>query len=271
MAREICREQVGKDANGRYTDEFKQKITECISRGLDSTNTARELGIEPFGSGFRQLYYKLNREYKLGETLPTLHASGLKSGEKNIADTGIKLEGNNKYTDEFKQKLEKYIADGLNDVDIAEKLGVDLTDKIFKRLYYSLVKEQKVDNSLSTEHIDNKKSEVDINSKDEDLVKENTTEIVEELKQDTKVSTHNKYKKSAESSKEVKLAQRVNEIETKDSEELLDKITSKFKSDIKSGKSMDYIIGSIDSKIDTLEQEIKFLRFLRSELSNKGV
>lgn len=90
MARQLQKEINGKDENGRYSEEFKQKIIKCIEKGMNSIATAEELGIEPLGSGYRQLFYKLQREYSLGESIPTLKERGLKPKEGNKVDAPSK-------------------------------------------------------------------------------------------------------------------------------------------------------------------------------------
>ena len=90
MARALQRESMGKDTNGRYSEAFKNDVRKCIAKGLNSVQAAEELGVEPLGSGYRQLYYKLAREYKEGKFLPTMKVKGVARAESS---TGIKSSG----------------------------------------------------------------------------------------------------------------------------------------------------------------------------------
>ena len=102
MARALQRESMGKDTNGRYSEAFKNDVRKCIAKGLNSVQAAEELGVEPLGSGYRQLYYKLAREYKEGKFLPTMKVKGVAKAESN---TGIKSSGAD--TSDLKNKKPK--------------------------------------------------------------------------------------------------------------------------------------------------------------------
>ena len=45
-----------------YTDEFREKVRDCIRQGMDVKATIRYLGLKDYNSGFSQLYYKLKKE-----------------------------------------------------------------------------------------------------------------------------------------------------------------------------------------------------------------
>ena len=102
MARALQRESMGKDTNGRYSEAFKNDVRKCIAKGLNSVQAAKELGVEPLGSGYRQLYYKLAREYKEGKFLPTMKVKGVAKAESS---TGIKSSGAD--TSDLKNKKPK--------------------------------------------------------------------------------------------------------------------------------------------------------------------
>ena len=73
---------------------FQTKIKRYIKKGLSFIDAAEKLGIEPYGTGFRQLYCNMQREEDFGVVLPTLSAKGSSdSSIKNIEDSGIKHEG----------------------------------------------------------------------------------------------------------------------------------------------------------------------------------
>lgn len=73
---------------------FQTKVKRYIKKGLSFIDAAEKLGIEPYGTGFRQLYCNMQREEDLGVVLPTLSAKGSSdSSIKNIEDSGIKHEG----------------------------------------------------------------------------------------------------------------------------------------------------------------------------------
>lgn len=99
MTRALQQEFMGKDTNGRYSEDFKNDVRKCIAKGLNSVQAAKELGVEPLGSGYRQLYYKLAREYKEGKFLPTMKVKGVAKAESS---TGIKSSGAD--TSDFKNK-----------------------------------------------------------------------------------------------------------------------------------------------------------------------
>lgn len=93
MARTLQVETMGKDSNGKYSEQFKNDLRKCIAEGLNSLQAAEKLGVEPLGSGYRQLYYKLTREFKEGKYLPTMKVSGISSTKKVETDNGIKTTG----------------------------------------------------------------------------------------------------------------------------------------------------------------------------------
>lgn len=79
-----------KNENGRYTQEFLQAVNTCISEGKTAGMTAKELGVDPFNSGFRQLFYKLKKDLSEGVSIKRLNAKTVNSEEiHNIKDDGI--------------------------------------------------------------------------------------------------------------------------------------------------------------------------------------
>lgn len=83
---------MGKDAktDGRvkYTDEFKERLSKCVAKGLSVQECAEELDIDSFGSGFRQLYYRIKRDQNDGVEVKTLKGSG---GENPANSVGTRV------------------------------------------------------------------------------------------------------------------------------------------------------------------------------------
>jgi transposase-like protein len=93
MSRPITKFKEVKDVKGRYTEEFKSALAELIKQGKTTSEAGKELGVDAFGSGFRQLYYKMQREITYGKELPTLKAKGVKSDKEDTSESKIKTEG----------------------------------------------------------------------------------------------------------------------------------------------------------------------------------
>lgn len=86
-----------------YTDEFREKVRDCIRQGMNVKDTIRYLGLKDYNSGFSQLYYKLKKEiikkeikiYTEPEVLKARN-SGVetKLNEPNIAKSGATFDKN---------------------------------------------------------------------------------------------------------------------------------------------------------------------------------
>ena len=82
--------------NGRYTDEFKEKLRTAINKGYDIYESANYCGLtEVLGSGFRQLFYKIKKEETEGVVVDTLRTNNVELVKSSI----------NKVTNSTKEKV----------------------------------------------------------------------------------------------------------------------------------------------------------------------
>lgn len=299
--------------NGRYTQEFVDTVEKCIKKGMSLNDTAKYLGIEWYGSGFRQLYYKLKRDINMAEVIPQMQANnkgdytahkddGLK-GDKAIDTIGKEpLSSSLQKPDEIKKRdvftskpvtkvqLKQEITSHFNKEDVKTK--IEEYKEVEQKVEEVPIKHPK--KKLGRPKGSKNKPKVSVIKSTKDIEKPNTSKpvVIEEVEEESHIpcacvgsgmSFDTKYKSLQHlKDNDYMITDLKSDVEI--STEFLDDTIEKLKSTLANTRDfvgVDYLFGSIDAKIDSLENEIlerqktiNFLRFLSLELknlANKGV
>lgn len=280
--------------NGRYTQEFVDAVEKCIKKGMNLNDTAEELAVDWYGSGFRQLYFKLKRDTNLAEAIPQMqannkgdynaHKDDSLKGDKAIDTIGKEHSSSLQKPDEFKKR----------DVFISKPVVKIQPNTFNKEDDKTVTEEPKVEEN-STEKPKKKmgrpkgsknKPKIPVIRSAEDIKKPETSKPVVKIKEESQIPSAcvgrgMSFNAKRELLQQLKDNDYVNNNPKSDVEvstEFLDNTLEKFKSTLANKENfvgVDYLLGSIDAKINSLENEIlerqntiSFLRFLSLELKN---
>lgn len=295
--------------NGRYTQEFVDAVEKCIKKGMNLNDTAEELAVDWYGSGFRQLYFKLKRDVNMAETIPqmqannkgdyTAHKDDSLKGDKAIDTLGKEPLSSTKQS----SLLQKPDEDKKRDVFTSKPVAKIQPNKEEAKTVTEehKVEESKVEESKVEEAPTEKpkkragrpkgsknKPKIPVIKSAKDIKKPETSKpVVEEgVKKEPQIPSACVGRGMNFNAKLELLQQLKNsdytvtdpKSDVEVSTEFLDSTLEKFKSTLANKEDfvgVDYLLGSIDAKIDSLENEIlerqntiSFLRFLSLELKN---
>lgn len=290
--------------NGRYTQEFVDAVEKCIKKGMNLNDTAEELAVDWYGSGFRQLYFKLKRDVNMAETIPqmqannkgdyTAHKDDSLKGDKAIDTLGKEPLSSSKQSSSLQEP------DEVKKRDIFASKPVAKTQPN-KEEAKTVTEEPKVEEPKVEEAPMEKpkkkagrpkgsknKPKIPVIKSAKDIKKPETSKPVveEEVKKEPQIPSAcvgrgMSFEAKRELLQQLKdsgymITDPKSDVEV--STEFLDNTLEKFKSTIANKENfvgVDYLLGSIDAKIDSLENEIlerqntiSFLRFLSLELKN---
>lgn len=290
--------------NGRYTQEFVDAVEKCIKKGMNLNDTAEELAVDWYGSGFRQLYFKLKRDVNMAETIPqmqannkgdyTAHKDDSLKGDKAIDTLGKEPLSSSKQSSSLQEP------DEVKKRDIFASKPVAKTQPN-KEEAKTVTEEPKVEEPKVEEAPMEKpkkkagrpkgsknKPKIPVIKSAKDIKKPETSKPVveEEVKKEPQIPSACVGRGMSFDAK-LELLQQLKDSgytitspksDLEVSTEFLDNTLEKFKSTIANKENfvgVDYLLGSIDAKIDSLENEIlerqntiSFLRFLSLELKN---
>ena len=296
--------------NGRYTQEFVDAVEKCIKKGMNLNDTAEELAVDWYGSGFRQLYFKLKRDVNMAETIPqmqannkgdyTAHKDDSLKGDKAIDTLGKEPLSNSKQSSLLQKPDEVKKRDVFTSKPVA-KLQPKQSDTSIKEEAKTVTEEPKVEEPKVEEAPTEKpkkragrpkgsknKPKIPVIKSAKDIKKPETSKPVvkEEVKKEPQIPSACVGRGMSFDAK-LELLQQLKDSgymvsdpksDVEVSTEFLDNTLEKFKSTLANKEDfvgVDYLLGSIDAKIDSLENEIlerqktiDFLRFLGSELKN---
>lgn len=290
--------------NGRYTQEFVDAVEKCIKKGMNLNDTAEELAVDWYGSGFRQLYFKLKRDVNMAEAIPqmqannkgdyTAHKDDSLKGDKAIDTLGKEPLSSSKQSSSLQEP------DEVKKRDIFASKPVAKTQPN-KEEAKTVTEEPKVEEPKVEEAPMEKpkkkagrpkgsknKPKIPVIKSAKDIKKPETSKPVveEEVKKEPQIPSAcvgrgMSFEAKRELLQQLKdsgymITDPKSDVEV--STEFLDNTLEKFKSTIANKENfvgVDYLLGSIDAKIDSLENEIlerqntiSFLRFLSLELKN---
>lgn len=290
--------------NGRYTQEFVDAVEKCIKKGMNLNDTAEELAVDWYGSGFRQLYFKLKRDVNMAETIPqmqannkgdyTAHKDDSLKGDKAIDTLGKEPLSSSKQSSSLQEP------DEVKKRDIFASKPVAKTQPN-KEEAKTVTEEPKVEEPKVEEAPMEKpkkkagrpkgsknKPKIPVIKSAKDIKKPETSKPVveEEVKKEPQIPSACVGRGMSFDAK-LELLQQLKDSgytitspksDLEVSTEFLDNTLEKFKSTLANKEGfvgVDYLLGSIDAKIDSLENEIlerqntiSFLRFLSLELKN---
>lgn len=295
--------------NGRYTQEFVDAVEKCIKKGMNLNDTAEELAVDWYGSGFRQLYFKLKRDVNMAETIPqmqannkgdyTAHKDDSLKGDKAIDTLGKEPLSSTKQSSSLQKPDEVKKRDVFTSKPVAKiqpnkEEAKTVTEE--HKVEESKVEESKVE-EVTTEKPKKRagrpkgsknKPKIPVIKSAKDIKKPETSKSVveEEVKKEPQIPSAcvgrgMNFEAKRELLQQLKdngymVSDPKSDVEV--STEFLDNTLEKFKSTLANKEDfvgVDYLLGSIDAKIDSLENEIlerqntiSFLRFLSLELKN---
>lgn len=290
--------------NGRYTQEFVDAVEKCIKKGMNLNDTAEELAVDWYGSGFRQLYFKLKRDANMAEAIPqmqannkgdyTAHKDDSLKGDKAIDTLGKEPLSSSKQSSSLQKPDEVKKRDVFTSKPVAKIQPKQEDAKTVNE--EPKVEEPKVEET-PTEKPKKKigrpkgsknKPKIPVIKSAKDIKKPETSKPVvkEEVKEEQQIPSACVGRGMSFNAKRELLQQLKDsgyivtdpKSDVEVSTEFLDNTLEKFKSTLANKENfvgVDYLLGSIDAKIDSLENEIlerqntiSFLRFLSLELKN---
>lgn len=290
--------------NGRYTQEFVDAVEKCIKKGMNLNDTAEELAVDWYGSGFRQLYFKLKRDVNMAEAIPqmqannkgdyTAHKDDSLKGDKAIDTLGKEPLSSTKQSSSLQKPDEVKKRDVFTSKPVAKLQPKQEEAKTVTEEHK--VEEPKVEEA-PTEKPKKRvgrpkgyknKPKIPVIKSAKDIKKPETSKPVvkEEIKEEPQIPSAcvgrgMNFEAKRELLQQLKdsgymITDPKSDVEV--STEFLDNTLEKFKSTLANKDDfvgVDYLLGSIDAKIDSLENEIlerqntiSFLRFLSLELKN---
>lgn len=295
--------------NGRYTQEFVDAVEKCIKKGMNLNDTAEELAVDWYGSGFRQLYFKLKRDVNMAETIPqmqannkgdyTAHKDDSLKGDKAIDTLGKEPLSSTKQSSSLQKPDEVKKRDVFTSKPVAKiqpnkEEAKTVTEE--HKVEESKVEESKVEEATTEKPKkragrpkgSKNKPKIPVIKSAKDIKKPETSKPVveEEVKKEPQIPSAcvgrgMNFEAKCELLQQLKdngymVSDHKSDVEV--STEFLDNTLEKFKSTLANKEDLvgvDYLLGSIDAKIDSLENEIlerqntiSFLRFLSLELKN---
>lgn len=290
--------------NGRYTQEFVDAVEKCIKKGMNLNDTAEELAVDWYGSGFRQLYFKLKRDVNMAEAIPQMQANNKGDYTAHKDDS---LKGDKAIDTLGKEHLSSSKqSSSLQEPDEVKKRDIFASKPVAKiqpnkEEAKTVTEEHKVEESKVEEAHTEKpkkrvgrpkgsknKPKIPVIKSAKDIKKPETSKPVveEEVKKEPQIPSAcvgrgMSFDAKLELLQQLKdsgytITSHKSDLEV--STEFLDNTLEKFKSTLANKEGfvgVDYLLGSIDAKIDSLENEIlerqntiSFLRFLSLELKN---
>lgn len=290
--------------NGRYTQEFVDAVEKCIKKGMSLNDTAEELAVDWYGSDFRQLYFKLKRDANIAEAIPQMQANNKGDYSAHKDDS---LKGDKAIDTIGKEPLSSSKqSSSLQKPDEVKKRDV-FTSKPVAKIQHNkeeaktVTEEPKVEEPKVEEAPIEKpkkkvgrpkgsknKPKIPVIKSAKDIKKPETSKPVvkEEVKEEPQIPSacvgrgmsFNAKRELLQQLKDSDYVVTDPKSDVEVSTEFLDNTLEKFKSTLANKEDfmgVDYLLGSIDAKIDSLENEIlerqntiSFLRFLSLELKN---
>lgn len=294
--------------NGRYTQEFVDAVEKCIKKGMNLNDTAEELAVDWYGSGFRQLYFKLKRDVNMAESIPqmqannkgdyTAHKDDSLKGDKAIDTLGKEPLSSSKQSSSLQKPDEVKKRDVFTSKPVAKLQPKQEVKTVTEepKVEESKVEEPKVEEAptekpkkrVGRPKGSKNKPKIPVIKSAKDIKKPETSKPVvkEEVKEEPQIPSACVGRGMSFDAKLELLQQLKNngytitshKSDLEVSTEFLDNTLEKFKSTLANKEGfvgVDYLLGSIDAKIDSLENEIlerqntiSFLRFLSLELKN---
>lgn len=290
--------------NGRYTQEFVDAVEKCIKKGMNLNDTAEELAVDWYGSGFRQLYFKLKRDANMAEAIPqmqannkgdyTAHKDDSLKGDKAIDTLGKEPLSSSKQSSSLQKPDEVKKRDVFTSKPVAKIQPKQEDAKTVNE--EPKVEEPKVEETptekpkkgVGRPKGSKNKPKIPVIKSAKDIKKPETSKPVvkEEVKEEPQIPsacvgrgmTFNAKRELLQQLKDNGYMVSDPKSDVEVSTEFLDNTLEKFKSTLANKENfvgVDYLLGSIDAKIDSLENEIlerqntiSFLRFLSLELKN---
>lgn len=289
--------------NGRYTQEFVDAVEKCIKKGMNLNDTAEELAVDWYGSGFRQLYFKLKRDVNMAEAIPqmqannkgdyTAHKDDSLKGDKAIDTLGKEPLSSSKQSSSLQKPDEVKKRDVFTSKPVAK---IQPKQEVKTVTEEPKVEEPKVEEAptekpkkrVGRPKGSKNKPKIPVIKSAKDIKKPETSKPVveEEVKKEPQIPSAcvgrgMNFEAKRELLQQLKdsgyiVTDPKSDVEV--STEFLDNTLEKFKSTLANKEEfvgVDYLLGSIDAKIDSLENEIlerqntiSFLRFLSLELKN---
>ena len=295
--------------NGRYTQEFVDAVEKCIKKGMSLNDTAEELAVDWYGSGFRQLYFKLKRDVNMAETIPqmqannkgdyTAHKDDSLKGDKAIDTLGKEPLSSSKQSSSLQEpdevkKRDIFASKPVAKIQPNKEEAKTVTEE--HKVEESKVEESKVEEATTEKPKkragrpkgSKNKPKIPVIKSAKDIKKPETSKPVvkEEVKEEPQIPSacvgrgmnFNAKRELLQQLKDNGYMVSDPKSDVEVSTEFLDNTLEKFKSTLANKEDfvgVDYLLGSIDAKIDSLENEIlerqntiSFLRFLSLELKN---
>lgn len=290
--------------NGRYTQEFVDAVEKCIKKGMNLNDIAEELAVDWYGSGFRQLYFKLKRDANMAEAIPqmqannkgdyTAHKDDSLKGDKAIDTLGKEPLSSSKQSSSLQKPDEVKKKDVFTSKPVAKIQPKQEDAKTVNE--EPKVEEPKVEEAptekpkkmVGRPKGSKNKPKIPVIKSAKGINKPETSKPVvkEEVKEEQQIPSacvgrgmnFNAKRELLQQLKDSGYMVTDPKSDVEVSTEFLDNTLEKFKSTLANKENfvgVDYLLGSIDAKIDSLENEIlerqntiSFLRFLSLELKN---